>query len=137
MKQCKAIGCSIEYNYSDSHDYCPKCRGEAAANDPMQPVNPSTTPTAMEFMQKGLNHMDDRANEYDSPEGERSMAKTVAAFNIFTGHSLTETEGWKFMECLKMARSCQGEFKADTYEDRSSYAALAGESHAKEAALES
>lgn len=138
MKQCKAIGCTVEFNYSDLSDYCPKCRNAKAANDPMQPVSYSpATPNAMDFMRKGMGHMDDRASQYDAPEGERSMGKTVSMFNILTGHSLTETEGWKFMQVLKMVRSCQGDFREDNYEDGSAYAALAGESHAREVSLES
>lgn len=88
--------------------------------------------TAKEVLQKAVAHMEDRATTYDKPDGERSMGKTVAAFNAITGHALTEEQGWLLMGLLKMARSQQGAFSIDNYEDESAYAALRGECAAKE-----
>jgi Domain of unknown function (DUF6378) len=87
-------------------------------------------PTADDFLKAGINHMRDRATTYDSPEGERSMAKTVAMFNEFAGTKITEEQGWRFMEILKMVRSAQGDYKPDNYEDGAAYCALAGEAAA-------
>lgn len=87
--------------------------------------------TAADFAVAALKHMDDRASTYDAPQGERSMASTVDAFNALTGHKLTEEEGWKFMVLLKLSRSCQGNMKLDNYEDGCAYFALAGEAAAK------
>ena len=87
---------------------------------------PTVIPAA-DFLKKGLGHMEDRAVTYDKEGGERSMGKTVAAFNVITGSNLTEEEGWLFMEILKQVRSMQGSFKADNYEDLAAYAALRGE----------
>lgn len=90
------------------------------------------TPAAHDFLYAGIKHMEDRAAEYDSPEGERSMAATVEAFNAITGCDLNEVEGWLFMGVLKMVRSQQGgPFKADTYEDWSAFGGLAGEAAAR------
>ena len=83
---------------------------------------------ANEILQHAIAEMDARAITYDKPEGERSMAKTIAMFNALTGHALTETEGWQFMACLKMARSTQGAHHPDNHIDHAAYAALAGES---------
>ena len=77
-------------------------------------------------------HMNDRATQYDKPEGERSMEATVTAFNAITGHALTEEQGWAFMELLKITRSQSGAFRADNYEDAAAYAALRGEAAARE-----
>lgn len=74
-----------------------------------------------------------RAASRDLPQGERSMARTVAAFNAMTGRNLTETEGWLFMVQLKAARATAGAFNRDDYVDMAGYAALAGESAAKDA----
>jgi hypothetical protein len=71
--------------------------------------------------------MSDRAKTYDRPEGERSMARTVAAFNAATGLALTEQQGWLFMIQLKAVRSQQGAFRADNFEDGAAYFALMGE----------
>lgn len=60
-------------------------------------------------------------------EGERSMCKTVAAFNALTGNSLSETDGWVFMALVKLARSQHGQ-DPDNFVDCCAYAALAGES---------
>ncbi|MBV8619648.1 MAG: hypothetical protein JOY84_12350 [Curvibacter sp.] len=63
---------------------------------------------------------------------ERSMAATVAAFNALEGTSLTERQGWAFMQVLKLARSAasarNGRVNADDFVDGAAYAALAGES---------
>lgn len=71
-----------------------------------------------------------RGVEYDGKGfqgGERSMAQTVKIFEAFTGVKLSELDGWRFLVCLKMARSTTGKPKLDTYVDFSAYAALAGE----------
>lgn len=83
------------------------------------------------YCSAAMGHMEDRAVTYDSPGGERSMEKTVIAFNALTGHNLTEEQGWLFMETLKLARSQQGQFKRDNYEDAVAYAALRGEAAEK------
>lgn len=59
--------------------------------------------------------------------GERSMEQTVAIFKAFTGIELSELDGWRFLLCLKMARSTTGKPKLDTYVDLAGYAALTGE----------
>jgi hypothetical protein len=82
---------------------------------------------ADEILQKSLDHLKERGINYDNKEGERSIAKTVKAFNAITGLDLTPEQGALFMVTLKMVRSQQGEFKADSYEDGAAYFALAGE----------
>lgn len=69
----------------------------------------------------------DRALLRDQPTGERSMARTVAAFNALTGVQITELQGWQFMVCLKLARASAGAPHLDDYTDAAAYAALAGE----------
>ena len=90
---------------------------------------------AQDILAKAAQHMADRAKTYDQPEGERSMAKTVAMFNIATGKDLTETEGWYFMEVLKAVRffANPNEPHPDSLEDKVAYAALMGESALKDA----
>lgn len=88
--------------------------------------------SAAAFLQAGIKHMASRASTYDKPHGERSMGKTVAAFNAITDHKLTEEQGWLLMGILKMVRSQQGDFKADNYEDEASYAGLRGECAARD-----
>ncbi|QZI93291.1 hypothetical protein SIPHO075v1_p0068 [Vibrio phage PS65A.1] len=87
---------------------------------------------AHEFLEKGVGHMKDRASQRDAEDGERSMKRCVEAFNALEGTNLTETQGWKFMVMLKMARSVSGDFTADDYEDMAAYAGLAGESASME-----
>ena len=92
-----------------------------------EPSLPTNTVTAHSICQAAMGHMDDRATTYDQKGGERSMGKTVTAFNALTGHQLTEEQGWLLMELLKCARSQQGNYRADNYEDATAYAALRGE----------
>ncbi len=85
------------------------------------------TPSAPSLLRQGVDAMTDRAASRDN-EGERSMMKTIKAFNAFTDRDLTEEEGWLFMVCLKEARSMNGSKKiADDYADGAAYFALQGE----------
>lgn len=85
------------------------------------------TTKAPDILTAALGHMQDRAETYDKPEGERSMPATVAAFNAATGRDLTAEEGWLFAIFLKAVRSQQGGYRADNYEDGAAYFALMGE----------
>lgn len=90
-----------------------------------------TSHTAHSFLEKGVQHMKDRAVQRDSEDGERSMKACVDAFNAMFGHNLTETQGWQFMVLLKMSRS-RNKFNPDDYEDAAAYTGLAGEAHSNE-----
>lgn len=68
-----------------------------------------------------------RGTERDKPNGERSMKRCVEAYNAMTGHNLTEVDGWLFMQYLKHARSREGAFRRDDYEDDIAYSALKAE----------
>lgn len=101
-------------------------------DEKLSPVLTNDPVTANGFLEKAASEMGNRAATYDKPEGERSMGKTVAAFNAITGHELTEQQGWQFMELLKIVRSNQGGYRADSFIDGAAYAALAGEAAARE-----
>lgn len=101
-------------------DIPPGCRVQVLCPDP--------EPNASMMLGSALKRMAERALEYDKPGGERSMAATVAAFNAVTGQSLSESEGWMFMECLKAVRDFTTPGgHADSQEDRIAYAALGAE----------
>lgn len=98
-------------------------------------INQTQAPgvTAPQLLEKAASHMRDRAATYDRPEGERSMTKTVAAFNAITGRDLTETEGWLLLQVLKDVRLFQRPgYHADSAEDGIAYSALKAESKSKE-----
>ena len=83
---------------------------------------------------KAAGHMAERGKQYDKPEGERSMAATVAAFNAIHRQTMTEAQGWAFMALLKMTRLFQRPgYHADSAEDGVAYMALAGEAKSGEA----
>lgn len=86
-------------------------------------------PKAVQILNEAVQIMAERGKSYDKSggEAERSMPKIVAMFNALTGHELTPEQGWKFMCCLKLARSEQGEYREDNYLDGAAYMALAGE----------
>jgi hypothetical protein len=89
-------------------------------------------PTAQDFLAKAGKLMDDRGQTYDQPDGERSMGRTVIAFNAITGQSLTEAEGWLLLQLLKDARQwSRTEYHADSAEDGVSFSALKAEALAK------
>lgn len=84
---------------------------------------------AIEILHSAEICIGDRAASRDLPDGERSMARTVAAFNAFTGRQLSERDGWLFMCCLKAAWEATpgGRHNPDDCVDLSAYAALMGE----------
>lgn len=86
-------------------------------------------PKAVQILNEAVQIMAERGKSYDKSGGqaERSMPKIVAMFNALTGHELTPAQGWKFMACLKLARSEQGEHREDNYLDGAAYFAPAGE----------
>lgn len=90
------------------------------------------TPKAPEILEAAAGHMRDRAATYDKPEGERSMAATVAAFNAQTGRDLTEAEGWLLMVNLKIVRDRQRAPHKDSLEDLTAYSALMAEARLAE-----
>lgn len=73
--------------------------------------------------------MEERGKQYDKPDGERSMARTVEAFNAITGHNLSEPDGWLLLQVLKDVRQWQTPGKAhpDSLQDCIAYAALKAE----------
>ena len=84
--------------------------------------------TANQLLNKAASHMQARAATYDKPEGERSMAATVTAYNAVTGQNITEANGWLLMSILKMVRDNQRtEPHTDSVEDLVAYTALYGE----------
>lgn len=91
------------------------------------------TPTAPEFLDKASALMRQRGEQYDKPEGERSMGVCVKAFNTITGQNLTESEGWLLLQILKDVRQWQnpGNYHADSAEDCIAYAALKAEALAQ------
>lgn len=85
--------------------------------------------SAPDLLKRAAQHMEDRAAARDQPNGERSMKRTVEAFNALCGTSLSERDGWLFMAVLKAARATASPTgMQDDYEDGAAYFALAGES---------
>ena len=82
--------------------------------------------TATCILDRASSTIQTRGKERDKGS-ERSMKSAVEAFNALTGRELTETEGWKFMVILKLARANGGSFNMDDYLDGAAYMALAGE----------
>ena len=119
-------GCSSMGNWYDLFEFV----GEGA----MQVVKQDDAQvSAADICKQAIETMAERGKTYDKSQGrERSMGKTVAAFNALTGHKLTEEQGWLFMAVLKMARAQQGEYKHDNYLDGTAYFSLAGEAAANE-----
>ena len=83
---------------------------------------------ATDFLEKGAEILGTRGKDYDTEGGERSMGKTVNAFNEITGQNLTEAEGWLLMQILKDVRQWSNPtYHADSAEDCVNYAALKAE----------
>lgn len=87
---------------------------------------------SLEILKKCVDIQSERGSEYESSGNkERSMEAIVKAFNAVTGHNLSETEGWYFMEVLKGVRFFtaikNGKVHTDSLIDAVSYASLRAE----------
>jgi hypothetical protein len=80
---------------------------------------------APEILAQAAQTLVDRGKERDQ-DGERSMARTVAVFKGISGLSLSERQGWLFMQALKYARAERSN-DPDHYIDLVNYVALLGE----------
>lgn len=103
------------------------------ANYRVQPDAPDTSNTAPDFLHRAATIMEERGKQYDKPGGERSMGKTVAAFNAITGQDMTQEQGWQFMMVLKSVRFFSNTTAPhrDSLEDAIAYSALLAESALK------
>ena len=81
------------------------------------------------FLNEAIKVMQQRGEQYDSNEKERSMGKTVEAFNVITGNQLTESEGWLLLQLLKDVRQwSKPDYHEDSALDCIAYSALKAES---------
>ena len=88
--------------------------------------------TAPGFLRRAAEIMEERGKQYDKPGGERSMSRTVQAFNAITGKDLTESEGWLLLQVLKDVRQWQRPaFHPDSADDGVAYSALKSEALAR------
>ena len=119
------------YNHYEPALECKNCGTARKLPDMVNhpPRYKDNSPKAAQILNEAVQIMAERGKSYDKSggEAERSMPKIVAMFNALTGHELTPEQGWKFMCCLKLARSEQGEYREDNYLDGAAYMALAGE----------
>lgn len=86
------------------------------------------------FLQAAIDVQAERGKQYDISGRERSMGKTVHAFNAITGRDLTEAEGWLLIQVLKDVRQWQNpdKFHEDSALDCVAYSSLKAEALAKE-----
>lgn len=132
---CNTCGIDDEGSYSNWEPAKPEyiAVGEVKKPEPKADDRKTKPLTAPDILSAAEKHMRDRAATYDKPEGERSMAQTVAVFNTFHGTSLTEAQGWHFMQILKDVRLFTRDgYHADSAEDGVAYAGLKAEAKAKE-----
>jgi hypothetical protein len=91
--------------------------------------------TASQLLNKANALMEQRGQQYDANEGERSMLATMTAFNAITRRNLTEAEGFLLLALLKMVRDNQRKQPhQDSIEDLVAYASLYGEARLGEQA---
>lgn len=87
---------------------------------------------AYELLEQAANTLKERGKDRDNGN-ERSMAKTVEVFNLLEGENLSEVQGWRFMQILKMVRQKgSGDKCFDSFVDDIGYAALKAEAAIKQ-----
>lgn len=75
--------------------------------------------------------MKDRAAVRDQPSGERSAARAAAILTAWTGNDWFESDVWRCLLAVKMAREAQGGLHTDDMVDGAAYFALLGECRVK------
>jgi len=97
--------------------------GETPMTDQIEPKNSTY------FLRAAIDVQAERGKQYDAPDGERSMGRTVQAFNAITGRDLTEAEGWLLLQVLKDVRQWQNpdKFHEDSALDGVAYSSLKAE----------
>lgn len=86
-----------------------------------------------EFLKAAIRIQEERGKEYDKPDGERSMAAAVIAYNAITGQNITEANGWLLMQCVKDVRLFNAPgFHQDSALDCTSFSSLKAEAKARE-----
>lgn len=131
----KICGTCAHFNTEPTLEPCVGCGRGSVPHNNWQAVivKKAAHPIAPDILSAAEKHMRERAATYDKPEGERSMAQTVTVFNAFHGTSLTEAQGWHFMQILKDVRLfTRPGYHADSAEDGVAYAGLKAEAKAKE-----
>ena len=122
---------SVESDYPNSVPTVPEEEFEPSFKASVNyevPVQQATLKSARGVLLEAAEVLQSRGKERDQPNGERSMQKAVNIFNaIHPEIGLTEVQGWRFMQCLKLAREVQGSFREDDYLDGVGYAALKAE----------
>lgn len=101
---------------------------------PKQTAKPST-PVSIRILEQAAQIQRDRSVTYDqggTMEGERSMGRTVQAFNVITGRDLSESEGWLLLQILKDVRDRANGPHEDSLVDCTSYSSLKAEARLKE-----
>lgn len=132
-----AVGCAGLMNWNRGGpesgfrvtEWCEISEGLESHESILEPMS------APEFCEQAMNLMTERGKTYDSQGGEqeRSMGKTIQAFNAITGRDLKESEGWLIQSILKRVRQyANPKFHRDSAEDAVAYSALEAESLAQE-----
>ena len=91
---------------------------------------------AEDYLEEARVTMEERGKVYDNSKSERSMGKTINAFNEITNNKLKESDGWLIMLLLKQVRqNSQEKFHKDSALDGVAYSSLLAESLENESTL--
>lgn len=123
----------VSYTYSSVGDFV--LWNRHTQDERVSPItnNEIYSRTASAIADAALTHIRERATTYDSPEKERSTAKTAIAFNAITGHNISESEVLLLLQILKDVHQWQKEtYHVDSAEDCIAYAALKAEALEKQ-----
>lgn len=83
---------------------------------------------AAQFLSEAAKIQDQRGQQYDRPDGERSGGRIATAFNSITGKDLTAAEVYLILQITKDVRQWTArEYHHDSALDCVSYAALKAE----------
>ena len=107
MNQCVMFGCTNPVSETSKSDFCNDCLELLGflGFTPEDQQQETQGIDAASILTIAAQTMQQRGQQYDKPDGERSMGRAVEAFNMVTGGTLRESDGWLLLAILKMVRN--------------------------------
>lgn len=94
-----------------------------------------TNDQALDILKQAMRTIEERAKQYDTPEGENSFGNIAKLWEAKTGVSFQPSDAAEMLGLTKVGRAQNPGFNMDNYVDACAYFAFAGALRLREVAL--
>lgn len=94
-----------------------------------------TNDQALDILKQAMRTIEERAKQYDTPEGENSFGNIARLWEAKTGLPFLPSDAAEMLGLMKVGRSQNPGFNMDNYVDACAYFAFAGALRLREVAL--